>query len=523
MHTNYNMNQLTLDITTSYIPKKDSTAWFINELVESLEITDSYLFGRPRNYDLSAMLKLVLFAYTRSVFSSRKIEQLAEESLPARWLTQEQMPTYRTIARFRVSNELETLIEKGLDSLVHYLRERQLINDSIFIDGTKLLADANKYSFVWKKTTLNYDKMNREQIVSLMSELKEAHLASHVPEGTSLTLDMIDEVLTRLEIRLEELEQEVLETRKVSPNPAKQQRRLLKAQTRKLNERREKMVDHQQRLVICGARNSYSKTDNDATFMRVKEDPMRNGQLKPAFNLQIATSNQFILGYDVYQNPTDTKTFPTFIKKLNVANRLPMHIVADAGYGSEQNYRYLEDELPNHTALIPYSTMLKEQSKKWQSDERKVMNWTYNEQEDYYLDPKGVRFNFNAYRTETDKVDGFVRDFKEYKAEKYTENKEVIQEALTQGGNTRIIKVNPSLEYFKAKQRTLLSEPENGKIYAQRKIDVEPVFGWMKACLHFTRYHVRGMEKVKKETGILIMALNMRKLAAMKRLGTLST
>lgn len=276
MHTNYNMNQLTLDITTSYIQKKDSTAWFINELVESLEITDSYLFGRPRNYDLSAMLKLVLFAYTRSVFSSRKIEQLAEESLPARWLTQEQMPTYRTIARFRVSNELETLIEKGFDSLVHYLRERQLINDSIFIDGTKLLADANKYSFVWKKTTLNYDKMNREQIVSLMSELKEAHLASHVPEGTSLTLDMIDEVLTRLEIRLEELEQEVLETRKVSPNPAKQQRRLLKAQTRKLNERREKMVDHQQRLVICGARNSYSKTDNDATFMRVKEDPMGN-------------------------------------------------------------------------------------------------------------------------------------------------------------------------------------------------------------------------------------------------------
>lgn len=524
MHTNYNMNQLTLDITTSYIPKKDSTAWFINELVESLEITDSYLFGRPRNYDLSAMLKLVLFAYTRSVFSSRKIEQLAEESLPARWLTQEQMPTYRTIARFRVSNELETLIEKGLDSLIHYLRERQLINnDSIFIDGTKLLADANKYSFVWKKTTLNYDKMNREQIVSLMSELKEAHLASHVPEGTSLTLDMIDEVLTRLEIRLEELEQEVLETKKVSPNLAKQQRRILKAQTRKLNERREKMADHQQRLVICGARNSYSKTDNDATFMRVKEDPMRNGQLKPAFNLQIATSNQFILGYDVYQNPTDTKTFPTFIKKLNVANRLPMHIVADAGYGSEQNYRYLEDELPNHTALIPYSTMLKEQSTKWQSDERKVMNWTYNEQEDYYLDPKGVRFNFNAYRTETDKVDGFVRNFKEYKAEKYTENKEVIQEALTQGGNTRIIKVNPSLEYFKAKQRTLLSEPENGKIYAQRKIDVEPVFGWMKACLHFTRYHVRGMEKVKKETGILIMALNMRKLAAMKRVGTLST
>ena len=77
MHTNYNTNQLTLDISTSYIPKEDSTAWFINELVGSLEINEPYLFGRPRNYDLSALLKVVLFAYTRSVFSSRKIEQLA--------------------------------------------------------------------------------------------------------------------------------------------------------------------------------------------------------------------------------------------------------------------------------------------------------------------------------------------------------------------------------------------------------------------------------------------------------------
>ncbi|MBO1308894.1 IS1182 family transposase, partial [Enterococcus sp. 669A] len=512
MHTNYNMNQLTLDISTSYIPKKDSTAWFINELVEALEINEPYLFGRPRSYDLSAMLKLVLFAYTRSVFSSRKIEQLAEESLPARWLTQEQLPTYRTIARFRISNDLEGLIEKGLDVLVGYLRERQLIDDAIFIDGTKILADANKYSFVWKRSTIKYDKMNRDQLLILISELKEAHLANHIPEGTTLTLDMLDEVLTRMELRLEELEQEVNETKKVSPNPAKQQRRKLKSQKRKLTERRDKLADHQKRLSTCGARNSYSKTDKDATFMRVKEDPMKNGQLKPAYNLQIGTSNQFVLAYDVYQNPTDTKTLPSFLEKIAMKEFLPTYIVADAGYGSEQNYRFLEDELSEHTALIPYGTMLKEQSKKWKSDERKVMNWTYHEKDDYYIDPKGVRFNFNAYRTETDKKDGFIREFKEYKAEKYTENREVIQEALTKKGNVRIIKVNPALEYFKAKQRTLLSESKTGEIYGQRKIDVEPVFGWMKACLHFTRYHVRGLEKVKKETGILVMALNMRKL-----------
>lgn len=115
-------------------------------------------------------------------------------------MTQEQIPTYRTIARLRVSNELKALIEKGLDSLIHYLRERQLINDSIFIDGTKLLTDTNNYSFVCKKSTIKYDKMNHVQIVFLMSELKEAHLMSHVPEGSLLTLDRVDEVHTRLEL-----------------------------------------------------------------------------------------------------------------------------------------------------------------------------------------------------------------------------------------------------------------------------------------------------------------------------------
>lgn len=102
--------------------------------------------------------------------------------------------------------------------------------------------------------------------------------------------------------------------------------------------------------------------------MRVKEDHMKNGQLKPAYNLQIATCNQFVLGYDVFQNPTDTKTLKPLLEKMKTAQKSPHYLVADAGYGSESNYRYIEDELPQHTALIPYGTMFKEQSKKWQTD-----------------------------------------------------------------------------------------------------------------------------------------------------------
>ena len=512
MHTYYNMDQLTLDLSTSFSPKENHVAVFINELVESLQINEPYLFGRPREYDLGAMMKLVLFAYTRETFTSRKIERLAEENLYARWLTQERVPSYRTIARFCVSNDVQELTNKGLTHLTEYLRARNLIDDALFIDGTKILADANKYSFVWKKNTIRFDQMNREKLLLLMTELKEAYAVKEIPEGTSLTLDMVDELLTRMELRLEEIEKEIQSTKRISPNPAKKQRRTLKSQVRKLTEKREKLIEHQDQFSIYGARNSYSKTDHDATFMRVKEDHMMNGQLKPAYNLQIATCNQFVLGYDVFQNPTDTRTLQPLLEKMNVTNQSHRYIVADAGYGSESNYRYLEDELPQHTALIPYGTFLKEKSKKWKTDEQKIMNWTYSEQEDYYIDPKGVRFNFHVYRKRTDK-DGFIRDFKEYQAEKIDLNQEVIPAALTPKGYIRKITVNPAWEYHKAKQNELLSTPETGKVYSRRKIDVETVFGFMKACLGFTRFTVRGLDNVRKQSGLLITAINMMKLA----------
>lgn len=117
--------------------------------------------------------------------------------------------------------------------------------------------------------------------------------------------------------------------------------------------------------------------------------------------------------------------------------------MADAGYGLESNYRYLEDNFSKHMTLIPYGTMLRERSKKWKTDERKVMNWEYHEKEDYCIDPKGVRFSFNAYRKRVDKEE-FVRDFKEYVAEKYDTNNQIVKSALTPKGYVRKINVNPS-------------------------------------------------------------------------------
>ena len=118
---------------------------------------------------------------------------------------------------------------------------------------------------------------------------------------------------------------------------------------------------------------------------------------------------------------------------MNIEEQSPKYIVADAGYVSESNYCYLEDILLEHTALIPYSTMLKEKSKKWKTDEKKVMNWDYSATDDVYINPLGIRFSFNAYRERKDK-NGFVRCQKEYKAEKYNEKQELFPQSLTKSG-----------------------------------------------------------------------------------------
>jgi transposase len=477
-----------------------------------------YQTGRPREYDVRALMKLVLFAYLRGQNSCRLIERIARENLYARWLTNEQVPSYRTIARFVVSDEAERLIESSFESMHSFLVEHGLIDDCTFIDGTKILANANKYSFVWKKNIIRFDELNQAKAHALIAEIKATEAAAWA-DSLPMDYDQLDLTVAQLEKRVAQLNEEVEATKKVSPNPAKQARRKAKSYLHKTEHMRNKRDEYSVAQEVFDGRNSFSKTDHDATFMRVKEDPMMNGQLKPAYNLQIATSNQFVLGYQLFPNPTDTRTLIPFLETLSTRRVLGNYIIADAGYGSESNYRFIADELPDQTPLIPYGTMIKENSRKWRSDDRKVMNWDYYDKDDYYIDPKGVRFNFQKYTTRKDKY-GFTRQFHHYLAEAVDENQQPIAEALTKGGRVRYIDVNPEWEYFKAQQREKLSSKTEGKIYGRRKIDVESVFGHLKAYLHFTRFTVRGHVPVKRQMGFMLMAMNLGKVA--KQLGVSS-
>src|SRR5699024_5229841 len=152
---------------------------------------------------------------------------------------------------------------------------------------------------------------------------------------------------------------------------------------------------YQNDMLIFDGRNSYSKTDHDATFMRMKDDYMKNGQLKAAYNVQIATEGQYTHTYDVFPNPGDTRTLIPFLNIIHLNFfSLPLYIVADAGYGSEQNY---DDILNNRNRipLITYNQYRKEKKKKFKNDSYQVDNWEYNQNKDIYICPNGQTIHFS--------------------------------------------------------------------------------------------------------------------------------
>ncbi len=265
--------------------------------------------------------------------------------------------------------------------------------------------------------------------------------------------------------------------------------------------------------VIFGDRNSYSKTDEAATFMRMKDDYMNNGQLKPGYNVQIATENQYTLAYDIYPNPTDTRTLLPFLETIESRYfDLPEYIVADAGYGSEQNYQEIIEQ-KQRTPLITYSTYRKEQTKKHQNNPYRADQWTYHQKEDCFICPNQQRVTFQYESKKKDRT-GFQRTFRVYKCENCHLCPFRTECTTAKEGNHRRIYRNVKWESQKSKIQDWLSNEKTGHIYRKRKIEVEPVFGNLKANLRFTRFSVRGKAKVRNELGIALMAVNLRKFTA---------
>ena len=211
----------------------------------------------------------------------------------------------------------------------------QISLEEQYIDGTKMESVANKYTFVWKKTVEKNKAKLEEKIKNILSQIDEGIAQDNTPDADTMP-DAIDSKL--LARKIEELN----EQNRQLPRETKEERRAAKAKekvAKELKRHQEKLEEYEQHIETLGPRNSYSKTDPDATFMRMKEDAMNNGQTKPGYNIQIATENQYIVNMQMYWNPTDTTTLPDFlIHGRELTGVMPKTVTVDSGYGSEENY-----------------------------------------------------------------------------------------------------------------------------------------------------------------------------------------
>jgi len=386
MHIHYNTNQTTLPLEISSFLPQDHLVFTIEKVVNTLEDRHFHAFyhefGRP-SYHPKMLVATLLFAYSQGIFSGRKIEKMMIENLAMQYLTGQLVVSYRTINRFRVAEGMEELIRNLFIDLNLRLKMEELVTlDCLFIDGTKIEANANKYSFVWKKATDKFfAKLQeliqvyfQEEITPLIHQAIELDTQEPISSEQLLALSQI------LEEELEKLSQDMEETPVKGKDERKTQRRKLKKVLRKVKEdfsvRAEKYEKYQGTFE---GRNSFSKTDTDATFMRIKKDHMKNGQLKASYNLQIATENQFVLHYDIFSNPTDTKTL---IPLLETYPHELKTVVADAGYGSEENLLRLDEKGVNH--LIKYAMFDQEQKRGYTQSAKNLANWHYNDKKASY-------------------------------------------------------------------------------------------------------------------------------------------
>lgn len=245
--------------------------------------------------------------------------------------------------------------------------------------------------------------------------------------------------------------------------------------------------------------------------MRMKEDHMKNGQLKPGYNLQISTENQLITNYSIHQNPTDTKTFIPHLNQFEQQyGKTPKVAIADAGYGSEQNYEYLADK--DIESYVKYNNFYQEQRKtKSIKKPFTAEHLYYNKDKNQYTCPMGQPMQHQGTYTQKTEA-GYTRTIDNYQA-KYCSTCP-LNGAFHKSKGNRIIEVSHRGNKYK-KQSSENLKSEQGIYYRKRRcIEPEPVFANLKHNKKFKRFMLRGMDKVTIEAGLLALSHNFAKIAA---------
>ena len=493
---NPNDNLLLPPCLGDYLPENHK-ARVVSAIIDRLDISEiekGYKGGGTSSYNPRMLLKVIVYAYLNNVYSGRQMEKLLVENIAYMWLSGMQRPDFRTINIFR-SKRLAGKFDGIFTQIVRLLNEEGLVSLKVqYIDGTKIESAANKYTFVWKGSTEKNKARLEAGVKSVLETAEKALNIENADEEQELTAD---DMARRAENILNKMDGEGISDRKMR-----------KAVEKVRTEKAPKMRGYEEKLEILGNRNSYSKTDPDATFMRMKEDAMNNGQTKPGYNIQISTENQYITNYGIFWRPTDQGTLIPFLESFKERyGRQSGEVCADSGYGSEQNYEYMFGE--GITPYVKYNMFHAEDKRKRRENPFLVPNLYYNAEEDYYVCPMGQHMEHTADVTVVSDL-GYESRISKYRAQNCTGCP--LRGLCYKGAaDRRVIEVNHKNNAYRTEVKRLLTSERGLYHRSNRPIEPEAVFGDIKFNHGFKRFRLKSNDKVKVEFGLVALAHNLRK------------
>lgn len=504
-----------IPIRLETVIKNNVLVQVVNEVVDRIDLRELSVYytgkGCPPYHPLM-MIKVWVYGFCNKIYTTRPLARKIREDLCFMWLAGGQQPNFKTLSEFR-GNRMKGMIEGIFKEVLYYLLEKGYIDlKDLYVDGSKWAANAGKYKITWRKNTERYKGWVEERIEGLLQQISELQRAEDAEYGLSDLKCCGEQEALTLRLNSSELGQTIVQVNDlVQQQAGKKEARKMKSLANQLNKERDKLKKYEKQEELLGNRNSFSSTDPDATGMRMKDDTLR-----PGYNPQITTSNQFIVNASIHQNASDSVTFPSHVAKMEerVAEKMGADWqpdwTTDAGYGSEENYELLADKQMG--AYLKYPSFHAEQSGKIKERLYHKYNWQYEEKGDYFVCPQGVKLPFLEYRELVNK-NGYQQQLKVYESEG-CQGCPVFEACRGQKASkttNRRIQVNENLEAHRAKAKELLQSEAGKEKRSKRGTEVETPFGDIKFNMGHERFILRGLEKVNIEFLLLSIAHNLRK------------
>lgn len=504
------------------IPENDSVI-LLSQFVEELDLTilyDTYSILKENQVTPRQMLKILLYAYLDGRYSSRDIERACHRDINFMYLLEgKSAPDHATIARFRSLHfaPCATQLLSNCTEILFSLRE--ISGKNIFIDGTKIEANANRYTFVWKKTVTKSQEKLGLKAAAFVEECINTYALKPVWGGKVKIKTLKKLRKTLLTIK----DQERIEFVQGSGK----RKSVLQKHVETLDSYLEKFKEYNQKLHICGQRNSYSKTDKDATFMRMKEDHMLNGQLKPAYNLQHGVDSEYIVWLKLFPNPSDGLTIVPFLEEMkqNLSFKY-QNIVLDAGYESEEAYTYIEKN--NQLAFIKPTNYEISKTRKYHNDIGNRENMIYDDTNDCYYCSQGYPLESIGIKTRRSQ-NGYISTRNIYRCKfckGCPQKGKCIKGAnwkTPEDERFKTIEVSRTFERQRTECLQRITSDEGILLRLNRSIQAEGSFANLKWDRGFRRFLCRGSSNVYAECVLLAISHNIEKLHNKIQNGTTRT